>query len=347
MTTFVEFHVLQSFPVCNLNRDELGTPKSCVYGGVTRSRISSQCLKRQVRMKMRDLGVELGIRTRAVDIALTKMLTERNPDIAAEAIAECVAKVISTLKFDNLTMLSSSEYEEIAEFVEKTAFDPEKIVKKEMDKFNKAFRKVGGGHCGLDIALFGRMIATLTSFNVEAACSVAHAITTHAITSGIDYFTAVDDKDGKAAYLDNNGFTAGVFYRYAVLNVDRLVETLGLNKEELEEAVKVFVEALYLAVPSGKQSSMTAWNYWDYAHVVVRTGQPVQANFEKPVEGTSFSGLLEPSIKRLEESLARTEHLMGSFAGKQTEFVFGTEQSLPIDKFAEEVARSVRNVGME
>ena len=67
MTTFIEMHALRSFPPSNLNRDDLGTPKTAVFGGVRRLRISSQCLKRTWRMSEHFRGVfaedQLGIRT--------------------------------------------------------------------------------------------------------------------------------------------------------------------------------------------------------------------------------------------------------------------------------------------
>jgi CRISPR system Cascade subunit CasC len=46
---FVELHALVSHAPSNLNRDDLGAPKTAVFGGVRRLRISSQCLKRSWR----------------------------------------------------------------------------------------------------------------------------------------------------------------------------------------------------------------------------------------------------------------------------------------------------------
>lgn len=345
MSTFVEFHVLQSFPVCNLNRDEVGSPKSCVIGGVTRARVSSQCWKRHVRCQLRDMGIELGLRTRHVADKLVTLLTERNPMVAQEAIVESVKKIVEAGKFDAMTFLTDSEYVVLASMVEEANFDPKLISPKTLEKFTKSLRKAGGGHCGLDVALFGRMVASVPTLNVEAACTFAHSYTTHAATSGIDYFTAVDDCENRAGYIDAQGFAAGTFYRYVGLNVNRLVENLGLSQDELQAAVKSFVEALYLAVPGGKQNVMAAQKFWDYAHVLVRTGQPVQASFEKPVSASASSGMLEPSIKRLEESLSRNEALTGTFYGKKAEFVFGGEESLSINAFADAVAESVRDLG--
>jgi len=45
----IELHILQSFPVSCLNRDDLNSPKTAVFGGVQRARVSSQCWKRAIR----------------------------------------------------------------------------------------------------------------------------------------------------------------------------------------------------------------------------------------------------------------------------------------------------------
>ena len=42
-----------------------------------------------------------------------------------------------------------------------------------------------------ELALFGRMIADNPDWNVEAACQVAHALSTHRVTMDFDFFTAL------------------------------------------------------------------------------------------------------------------------------------------------------------
>jgi CRISPR system Cascade subunit CasC len=79
----IEIHVLQSFPPANLNRDENGMPKSTVFGGRPRARISSQCQKRAVRKYYHENHDELGIdpslfadRSRSFNRELTKVLID-------------------------------------------------------------------------------------------------------------------------------------------------------------------------------------------------------------------------------------------------------------------------------
>jgi CRISPR system Cascade subunit CasC len=55
----IELHILQSFPVSCLNRDDVGAPKTATFGGVTRARVSSQCLKRAIRLYAKDLCPDL------------------------------------------------------------------------------------------------------------------------------------------------------------------------------------------------------------------------------------------------------------------------------------------------
>lgn len=50
----IELHILQSFPVSCLNRDDVGSPKTAVFGGVPRARISSQALKRAIRVMLQE-----------------------------------------------------------------------------------------------------------------------------------------------------------------------------------------------------------------------------------------------------------------------------------------------------
>ena len=46
----IDVYVLQTVPPSNLNRDDTGSPKTAVYGGARRARVSSQAWKRAVRL---------------------------------------------------------------------------------------------------------------------------------------------------------------------------------------------------------------------------------------------------------------------------------------------------------
>jgi len=63
---FLDVHALQTVPFANLNRDDLGSPKSLVYGGATRTRVSSQCWKRAIRLEVERAIGDPAVRTRRV-----------------------------------------------------------------------------------------------------------------------------------------------------------------------------------------------------------------------------------------------------------------------------------------
>jgi len=75
-----EIHMLKNYPPTNLNRDDTCSPKTCLFGGGNRGRISSQCLKRSWRTSdifRQAVGEEnLGIRTRMLPSLVVEKLLE-------------------------------------------------------------------------------------------------------------------------------------------------------------------------------------------------------------------------------------------------------------------------------
>jgi CRISPR system Cascade subunit CasC len=154
-----------------------------------------------------------------------------------------------------------------------------------------------------DIALSGRMATSGLMTNIDGALAVAHAITTHEVSSDIDWFTAVDDlQEQGSGHLDTKEFSAGVFYRYASLNIRQLQKNLGdaSRAEALEIAAHV-LHMLATVVPSAKQQSFAAYNLAEFA-LVSFSDQPISlANaFEKPVTAKR-DGFLQPSIAKINE----------------------------------------------
>lgn len=118
-----------------------------------------------------------------------------------------------------------------------------------------------------ELALFGRMIADAPSWNVDAACQVAHAISTNRVAVEFDFYTAIDDlKKDDTAGSDMMGtvpFNSACFYRYLVVDVDGLTKNLGGDdaaKEQAKRTIAAFIRASVLAIPTGKQNSMAAQN---------------------------------------------------------------------------------------
>lgn len=308
MGSFVEFHLIQNFAPSNLNRDDTGAPKDAIFGGQRRSRISSQCLKRAIRVSAATHGLldpmHRGVRTKKLKDLLLKRLASRSAQEAEtriEAALSAAGLKLKEGKTEYLLFLGASEIDRLAEMVEQhwdalgaEAVPNEKKSKKEA-KANvppevvKQAKSLLNGGKAVDVALFGRMLADLPEVNQNAACQVAHAISTHRVEREFDYFTAVDDEGGEgetgAGMIGQVEFNSSTLYRYAVLDIDKLLGNLQSDVELTLSAVEAFTQAIVRAVPTGKQNSFAAHNAPDFVGVVVRHAAPLNlANaFEKPV----------------------------------------------------------------
>lgn len=318
----IEFHILQSFPVSCLNRDDVGAPKSCIIGGVTRARVSSQCWKRAVRLSLHNQGITLGIRTKKVETHLKQLLLSAGQtEEVAGALATSIA---SKLTDDSLLFLTDKEYELLVKYAASIEFDPSKVNDKSVQKCIK--KAIVSGVDGLDIALFGRMVAKVASMNVEAAACFSHAFSTHAVNSEIDFFTALDDESSEpgSAHMGASEFSSATYYRYISLNVRQLADTLGTDDiNQLRAAISAFIKALYLAVPEARQTTMSASCLWDFARVYIRNGQRIQCSFDTPIQNQSKGGYLQNSISYLREDLDRKEKQAGSLFGLIDKIEFG------------------------
>ena len=327
--TRIEFHILQSFPVTCLNRDDVGAPKSAMIGGVPRARVSSQCWKRQVRLAMPEFGIQLGVRSKKIAAMLTKeCLTLGANDAQATACGNAMAAFFAD---DTLLFLSESEAKAFATYAQENGFDESKLKDKELVKVSK--KVINKTLDALDIALFGRMVAKAPDMNVEAAASFAHAISTHKVSNEIEFFTAVDDckteEESGSAHMGSLEYNSATYYRYVSLDLGQLEQTLG-EEADLKTAVDAFVKALYVAVPDARQTTQSGACPWDYARVLVRKGQRLQASFEQPVKSKG-DGFLTPSKTELKVWLEKKEKLSGSLFGKIKDLEWGDDLDYSID----------------
>ena len=331
----IEYHVLQSFPVTCLNRDDVGAPKTAFVGGVKRGRISSQCWKRQVRLALRDFDIRIAVRTKKISEMIMKSCSGEMSEEKRNFI-DTVASVIQSK--DTLFYISDAEITALASYVDSLAsyeLDKKEVEKRVKDILKKNGPTGGKELDGLDIALFGRMAANAVELNVQAASSFSHAITTHKVSYGMDFFTAVDDfsndgEDAGAGHIGSSEFTSGTDYRYISLDLGLLSESLD-DDDAMLKAVDAFTKALYVAVPAARQTTFAGYCPWNYARLLVRKGQPLQLSFEKPVKAGSDGGFTEPSIEALDAGLARNEKLMGSLYGKIGDFTYGRSDKYGID----------------
>lgn len=268
MSRFVQLHILTAYPPSNPNRDDLGRPKTALFGNVTRMRISSQAIKRAIREDFdfrTALAGRLGERTQRLGDKLAEHLRGKGIDeTRAAEIARQVAGVFGKIKsekdddptqIEQLAFISPEEKAFAFDLADRTLASEDLPSGKDLGKI--ALRKADGA---VDIAMFGRMLADSPDFNREAAVQVAHAITVNRIEVENDYYTAVDDlkgpaEDAGAGFIGEAGFGAGVFYLYVCVDRTLLIENLAGDRELAGRGIEALVRALASATPSGKRNS--------------------------------------------------------------------------------------------
>ncbi len=298
MKTLIEIHVLQNFAPSNLNRDDTGAPKDAFFGGTRRARVSSQCGKRAVREFFKTENNKFfASRTKRAFDSLAKIVepvVKGRENYSADGLVKAISAAISCigsgdkkvkvekdkktgqLKTDVLLFLSDSEIEALAEAI-KTNFsellEPKigsKIAKKITDSIDG---KESKSRLSVDIALFGRMLAVMPEKNQNAACQVAHAISTHAVEREFDFYTAVDDlKPEDTAGADMMGtveFNSACYYRYAVVDWKKLIENLPNDSDLAVKGLRAFLEGFVVAEPTGKQNSFAAHNPPEFVAISV------------------------------------------------------------------------------
>lgn len=317
----IELHIVQNHSPANLNRDDLGAPKTCVFGGVTRARISSQCLKRSIRRSdvFRD-ALEGGGAVRTRDLVTEIARRASGSKSPPAAMLEKVKKVFESGGLKVKTKGTRDEDGESTEQTDILFFVSEAAIVEMARVFAGGSKSPGPDVAEIlarsasvpDIALSGRM----TEFDakahfkdldltVEAALSAAHAISTHEMITEVDYFTAVDDveRDKGAALVSEAMFGSACFYKHFSIDWDQLVRNLGGEVDRAAKTVRHFMLAAALSTPSGKQHAFAAFNPPAGILVEVKTSRRVpmsHANaFVRPVTRGPDRDLVEESIARL------------------------------------------------
>ncbi|MBI6550290.1 type I-E CRISPR-associated protein Cas7/Cse4/CasC [Xenorhabdus lircayensis] len=321
MSQFIQLHLLTSYPPANLNRDDLGRPKTARMGGFERLRISSQSLKRHWRISdlFQDaLADHLGFRTKRFGFQVYQRLLnggvkEKQATEWASAIAEVFGKKKKDepLEIEQLAHISPAEKEATFSLVDKLIAENRTATKEELNLLSKA-------KIAVDIALFGRMLASSPAYSVEAACQVAHAISVHSVTVEDDYFTAVDDlNDGKSdsgsAHIGETGFAAALFYSYICINKSLLLENLAGNEALANKAIAALTEAATKVAPSGKQNSFGSRAYASYVLAEKGEYQPrsLSVAFLKPIDDEDQA---IDAITALEKQVKNFDNVYGACA---------------------------------
>ncbi len=348
MTKFVQLHLLTSYPPSNLNRDDLGRPKTAEMGGEKRLRISSQSLKRAWRtseVMENALKGHQGVRTKLRGVEVFKALKQKGiKDKAAQDWAKKIAAVFGKPEGGE-TNANEAEHEELVladgssvpkalaktlaikqlahiSPEESAAIDAlvETLAERGSEPTSDELKLLREKHTAADIALFGRMLADSPRHNMEAAAQVAHAISVHKVAIEDDFFTAVDDlnkglEDVGAGHMGETEFAAGLFYLYLCIDKDLLIKNLNGDVELANRAVAALVEAAATVAPTGKQNSFGSRARASFI-LAERGGQQprsLSVAFIKPVDGYK-KGMLANAIQALTSTHEKMDKVYGACA---------------------------------
>ncbi len=327
----IDVHVLQTVPPSCLNRDDTNSPKTAIYGGTRRARVSSQSWKRATRRYFNEHRPDdsYGVRTRKLPEMLAEGIRERLGSNAPAnerrviELANTASGLLVGVKPEKLKKMADSK--ELVD-LEYALFISSSAIEATLDQLEAAVGgqdldpttlklAMGRGH-SLDVALFGRMIADTPDLNVDAACQVAHAISTHRVSAEFDFYTTVDDLAGAdepgAAMMGYVEFNSATLYRFATISLSNLADNLG-DPSAVRVGARAFVEAFVCSLPTGRQNTFAAMTLPDLAFVSLRTDQPVSlvGAFEAPVEATT-GGFVTASVEKLAAYATNVDALYGS-----------------------------------
>lgn len=343
---YVDVHVLQTVPPSCVNRDDTGSPKTAVYGGVTRARVSSQAWKHAMRKAFLEQELfdktDIGQRTKKIHDMIADEIRVLDPAKDAVKLAQKAVEYLGIKSDDKgakaLFFMSYAQAKKLAKLSVDGCSD------------KKEYKAALAAEPSVDMVLFGRMVADDASLNYDAASQVAHSISTHAVQNEYDYFTAVDDladeDNAGAGHLGTIEYNSSTLYRYATVNVMELNRQLG--KEKAAETVKGFAEAFICSMPTGKQNSFANRTLPDGVYVTIREDQPINlcGAFEKAIQ-KSADGYAEMSKKALKDY---AKQVYETFADEpEKSFVVGTGmtdlgESVKLQALFSELGETVREI---
>lgn len=307
---FLDVHVIQTLPPSNINRDDTGSPKTAQYGGVRRARVSSQSWKRAMRKYFHDNSAEsnVGVRTLEVVRYIADKIQQLDSSLEYEDALKKAEKVLNAANIKTKDQRARALFfigDTQAEALAKAGLE-ENTDKKELQALLK-------DNPAIDIALFGRMVADDPSLNEDASSQVAHAISTHAVQTEFDFYTAIDDHSvdnhAGAGMLGTLEYNSSTLYRYANVAVHELLKQLE-DQEAVLNTLQLFIESFVNSMPTGKSNSYANQTLPHAVVVTLRTDRPVSlvTAFEEPIR--SNNGHVVLSIQELFNELSRVERFV-------------------------------------
>lgn len=331
MSIVIDIHALQTVPPSLINRDDTGAPKSAIFGGVPRQRVSSQSWKRAIRRYFEDNfdAQQIGDRSKRLPEKIATRLEKAGLE-QEEAInrvqdlfkAAGIKTAIEKPKKDDDPEDKPSPYPRTGYllFLSQQQIDRavDELLARDGEKLSKAEAKaiLDTDH-SVDMAMFGRMVADDAAYNVDASVQVAHAIGIHGSTPDFDYFTAVDDlaEEGEetgAGMIGTVQMMSSTMYRYATINFDGLKKNLE-SVDAACLAVEHFIEAFVSSMPTGKINTFANQTLPELVYVAVRDTRPVSFvnAFEVPVEADQDASRRKVASDRLAQEARDVESVYG------------------------------------
>lgn len=348
MAKFIQIHTLTSHSANNLNRDDLGTPKTVTFMDRQHGRISSQCLKKSIRdtIAKGELEGKTASRTRKLPKMVKEFLQENG--VTEKAVTAMVTEIAGLGKKGaakagdeetQLIFLTSAEIQQIKEDALTICQENEgkKLpdMKKEFKKKIQELYKEKKFQDGVDIAMFGRMTTSEVFENCDASIQVAHAITTHPTKNQDDFFTAVDDfstgEETGSAHMDEKQFNTGIFYKYGTINVDQLKQNLADDSEITRKSIIEFLNAFVISLPTGSQNSMAAHQHPFSIFVTIGNGSNTNLSnaFAEPPKHKN--GNLTATVEALLQEYNTEEEFYGSLK-ENSHKLFACKGNIKIDK---------------
>lgn len=331
MSLVIDIHALQTVPPSLINRDDTGAPKSVIFGGVPRQRVSSQSWKRAIRRYFEDNfdAQQIGDRSKRLPekIALRLIDAGLERDEAIKRVEDLfkaagIKTAIDKPKKNDDSDDKPSPYPRTGYllFLSQQQIDRavEELLAREGEKPSKGDAKaiLDTDH-SVDMAMFGRMVADDAAYNVDASVQVAHAIGIHGSTPDFDYFTAVDDlaEEGEetgAGMIGTVQMMSSTMYRYATINFDGLKKNLD-SADAASLAVEHFIEAFVSSMPTGKINTFANQTLPELVYVAVRDTRPVSLvnAFEVPVEAEQGASRRKVAVDRLAQEARDVESVYG------------------------------------
>ena len=348
---FLQIHFLTSYHATLLNRDDAGLAKRMTFGGTPRLRISSQSQKRHWReWMMRHTEVSSAWRTRHF---FSRIMLDRvvdagvDPATAHDLVLALANKVLHSAGGNSVDSTSlmmkqpvlfgrpEANYftvmimDAVAPGVDGAVQRLERRLDSERTNFKAMLRQNGlqDPAAGFEGALFGRFVTSDMLARVDAPVHVAHAFTTHALDTEVDYFTVVDDlaRDDEtgAAHANDMELGSGIFYGYCVVDVPLLVSNLtGCDVKEwtqqslegTDELLDLLVHAIAEVTPGAKLGATAPYSRAQCVVLEVGRGQPrTFANaFLKPIPvGRRDEDPMGASVEAMAKQLDALERMYG------------------------------------